>query len=156
MPEERHTELMKADRPSVPNSPLWDELLAAPRHNPRELIARNITTDKGVYMWVRGGLPIYAGRAKGKAGLQDRLKAHLATGLDLSRSTFRSWVAVTVLDIDRSTTRQRPSVMTVAQVQQVNEWVSRCQVGWITRATAAEVIQFEKTLLNAWKPPLNR
>lgn len=147
---------MKIDGFTAPSGPLWVEVLGAPRYDPCELVVRDITTEKGVYVWVRDGSPIYAGRAKGKVGLQDRLRAHLTTGLDLFRATFRSWVAVSILDVGCSTTRQRRSVTTVAQVQQVNEWVSSCQVGWITRATAADVMQFEETLLNAWKPLLNR
>jgi len=148
--------VVNTDRATGPNGPLWAELLDAKRYEAKTLSARDIPTDKGVYVWVREGSPVYTGRAKGANGLRDRLRAHLATGSDLSRSTFRSWVAVTILDVPRSVTRQRPSVMTDLQIQRVNDWVASCSLGWVTRPTVPEVVQFESDLLDAWKPPLNR
>lgn len=147
---------MDTDDVAGPDGPLWAELLDAKRYEPRTLSARDLPTDKGVYIWVREGLPVYAGRAKGANGLRDRLSAHLAKGPDLSRSTFRSWVAVTILGVSRPVTRQRPSVMTDLQIQRVNDCVAGCRLGWITRPTSPQVIQFEHDLLDAWKPPLNR
>ncbi|WP_349815175.1 GIY-YIG nuclease family protein [Curtobacterium sp. MCBD17_040] len=98
---------------------------------------------------------MYAGRAKGRDGLRGRLSVHLSTGPDLSRSTFRSWVAVSVLDVPRPVTRQRPTVMTEEQVAQVNAWITSCYVGWVEKPTVAATIAFEEALLREWKPRLN-
>jgi hypothetical protein len=147
---------MMTENGGVPTGPSWDEILSVEFLDPRAMRPEDVPTLKGIYVWIRDGSPVYAGRAKGIDGLRGRLKAHLALGRDLSRSTFRSWVAVSILGLPRSETRRRPSVMTDSQVRQVNDWISACRVGWITRATAGEVVEFEKQLLQAWKPPLNR
>jgi hypothetical protein len=137
------------------DSPLWTQVHAARKHDPRSLRRGDIPTAPGVYIWFRDGQPVYAGRAKGAKGLQDRLSIHLATTLGLSRSTFRASVASELLGLDRAVTRARPTVTTLEQVALVNDWISSCQLAWIEFDTVDATIAFEDALILEWRPPLN-
>lgn len=115
----------------------------------------DIPTGPGVYVWFRDDEPIYVGEARGKRGLRGRLRAHLAIGQDLSRSTFRASVAVRQLGVDRATARLRPSVLSPAQVAIVNEWIAECDLAWVECASQEEAHNLEIRLRWAWLPPFN-
>jgi transposase InsO family protein len=135
--------------------PYWARAVEVSRHHPRAIAARDIPASPGVYIWFRDGEPIYVGEAKGAKGLKGRVRAHLATGIDLSRSTLRASVAVAELGVTRAFARQRPSVMTADQITHVNDWLSGCELGWHERATPASAHELEVNLRNEWTPPLN-
>ncbi|TFB71884.1 GIY-YIG nuclease family protein [Cryobacterium glaciale] len=108
-----------------------------------------------MYIWFRDGEPVYVGEAKGVQGLRGRLRAHLAIGTDLSRSTLRASVAVAQLGVTRAYARQRPSVMTDAEITLVNEWLTACELGWRECATGPAAHDLEVKLRSEWTPPLN-
>ena len=135
-----------------PGSMEWQELLAHPRHAARLLQIRSIPDGPGVYAWFREGDCVYVGKA---SNLRMRLRAHLATSLDLSRSTLRSWVAVRELGLPREYTRRRPTAMTAVQVAVVNDWLSRCELTWVPTRSKDEADFLEASLLGSWRPPIN-
>ena len=96
------------------------------------------------------------GEAKGAERLRGRLRAHLRTRVDLSRSTLRASVAVQLLGVARSTARKRPSVMTPERVAAVNQWLRACELAWVVCQDAAAAHHLESTLRIEWLPPLNR
>jgi hypothetical protein len=130
-------------------------MVGVERHDPRLLKLSAIPKSQGVYIWFRDGEPVYVGEALGAKGLRDRLRAHLATGIDLSHSTLRASVAVEQLGVERSVARRRPSVMTPEQVSVVNEWLVSCELGWTECASAREAHELEVALRSDWLPPLN-
>lgn len=71
----------------------WHEVRAIARFPAANLSAKGIPSVPGVYVWFREGEPIYVGEACGSEGLKGRLRAHLASGVDLSRSSLRASVA---------------------------------------------------------------
>ncbi|WP_436793488.1 hypothetical protein [Actinospongicola halichondriae] len=146
-------------RTSMPpeGSTAWQTMLTADRKAAADLDPDTIPTSPGVYAWFRDDAPVYAGRAVAKYGLKGRLKRnHLATGLDLSHSSFRRNVCEHLLGIATSVTRQRPTVMTEEQVSVVNAWIRECDVTWVTFETGDEAKDFEKTLLGDWMPPFSK
>ena len=66
----------------------WPSLLQLARTPAGALKPSMVPTAPGVYVWFRDEEPVYAGKAAGAEGLRDRLSKHLASGLDLSRSSF--------------------------------------------------------------------
>lgn len=103
----------------------WRRLLAAPRVAAATLMAEDLPATPGVYVWLRDGKPVYAGRALTKGGLRTRVgRRHLDTSLDLSHSSFRRTVCEHLLGIPTAVSRQRPSVMTEDQVATVNDWIA--------------------------------
>ncbi|WP_411910658.1 GIY-YIG nuclease family protein [Actinotalea sp. M2MS4P-6] len=134
----------------------WDEVRAITRRPVEGLSARDIPNAPGVYVWFREGEPVYVGEARGAGGLRGRLRAHLATGVDLSRSTLRASVAVKELGISRAHARSRPSHVTPDQVEAVNRWLRSCDLGWVTCDTADGAHELEARLRAEWLPPLNR
>ena len=133
----------------------WSQAVAVGKHRPRSLRPRDIPTSPGVYIWFRDCEPVYVGEAKGVQGLQGRLRAHLAIGTDLSRSTLRASVAVAQLGVTRAYARQRPSVMTDAEITLVNAWLTTCELGWQECATGPAAHELEVRLRSEWTPPLN-
>ena len=85
----------------------WQEIRGVSRVPVRALSPSEFPTSPGVCVWFHGDEPIYIGEAGGALGLRQRLKDHLATGPDLSRSTLRATVAVAELGVDRNTARAR-------------------------------------------------
>lgn len=143
--------------PFPKDSEAWLAMSGVTRHPAWTLDPKSIPSEPGVYTWYRDGEPIYAGRAVAKRGLRGRLAGnHLATGLDLSHSSFRRNVCDHVLGIPTSVTRQRPTVMTDDQVSVVNDWIRGCEVAWLTFETVDEAKRFERELLGDWKPPLSK
>jgi hypothetical protein len=136
--------------------PSWQRALSATRHSASSLERQSIPASPGVYIWFQGNGPVYIGEAKGKQGLRQRLGAHLATTVDLSRSTLRASVAVAQLGLSRKVARQRPTVVTESQVALVNEWLASCEIGWIECESAASAHTLESLLRAEWLPPLNR
>lgn len=134
----------------------WHEVRAIVRLPAANLSAKGIPSVPGVYVWFREGEPIFLGEACGSEGLKGRLRAHLASGVDLSRSTLRASVAVQELGISRAYARTRPGVVTQEQVNLVNHWLRACEVGWIPCKSAATAHVLEKRLRAEWLPPLNR
>jgi hypothetical protein len=140
---------MKTDRPH------WSQVLKVVRHEPRSIPSGTIPTNAGVYVWFRDGAPVSVGEARGAQGLRGRLRAHLATGTDLSRSTLRASVAVAELGVTRAYVRQRPSVMTPTQILRINDWLGDCELGWLECRTSAEAHALEVGLRSEWLPPPN-
>jgi hypothetical protein len=110
----------------------------------------------GVYALYRSGVAVYVGRAIGALGLRGRLRSHLATGVDLSRSSFRRNVYDDLGVAPTEVTRMRPSAITAAQVAKVNEWVQQCEVAWAECQSAKEAFWLEVKLRREWLPTLNR
>jgi hypothetical protein len=115
---------------------------------------KTIPENPGVYAWRRAGEVVYLGVAK--TSLRQRLRAHLATVPDLSRSTLRASVAVQELGVDRATARARPAVISVEQAEVVNAWLRGCDVAWVAQGSADSAVTLEGRLLRQRKPPLNR
>lgn len=135
----------------------WEQMNARPRRSGAELTSSEVPRSFGVYSWYREGRPVYAGRAVGAKGLYGRVwRNHLATGPDLSRSSFRRNVCDHLGIADTSVTRIRPTRLTAADVQPVNEWIRDCEVAWIEFDTVEEAKAFEDRLLAEWMPPLSR
>uniref|UniRef100_UPI003F490F93 GIY-YIG nuclease family protein n=1 Tax=Paenarthrobacter ureafaciens TaxID=37931 RepID=UPI003F490F93 len=133
----------------------WKRALNLAEPLPLPVTQSGIPVAPGVYIWFRDGYPIYVGRAIGKKGLRQRLRAHLAQGPDLSRSTLRASVAVSQINVSRSIARRRPSIMTAQQIALVNDWIAECQLGWIACDTRPEALILEKNLRDEWLPELN-
>jgi len=111
----------------------------------------------GVYAWYRDDEAIYIGRAGGAEGLRGRVwKEHLATGTDLSRSSFRRNVCEHLGIAATSRTRLRPTVMTIGEVARVNEWIQRCEVAWIECHTDDNASGLEVQMKREWRPPLTK
>lgn len=138
--------------PTHPDTPEWQDVIARPRRIAGTVQRADVPSKPGVYAWFRDGVCVYLGKA---SDLRSRLASHLASSLDLSRSTLRSWVAVRELGLAREYTRRRPTVMTDDQVAVVNEWIRTCELAWTTTATKEEAAALESRLLRAWHPPIN-
>lgn len=120
-------------------------------------MAEDLPATPGVYVWLRDGKPVYAGRALTKGGLRTRVgRRHLDTSLDLSHSSFRRNVCEHLLGIPTTVSRQQPSVMTEDQVATVNDWIAGCEVGWLPFHGPEKARTFERDLLAGWKPPLSK
>lgn len=115
----------------------------------------DIPVSPGIYVWFHDDEPIYVGEARGKSGLRGRLRAHLSTGSDLSRSTFRASVAVRELGVDRAVARSRPPLLTLDQVAIVNEWIAGCDISWVECSSREEAHDLEVRLRWAWLPTFN-
>jgi protein-disulfide isomerase-like protein with CxxC motif len=103
---------------------LWSRLNAVPRISATELTGGVIPQTPGVYAWYHKDKPIYAGRAVGAKGLRDRVwRDHMATGLDISRSSFRRNVCDHLGIANTSFTRARPTRLTQEDVEPVNMWI---------------------------------
>lgn len=141
--------------PSHPG-PQWAKAHAVTRHAVSQLRSEDIPRTPGVYIWFRDGEPVYVGEARGEKGLRGRLAAHRASDVDLSRSTLRASVAVAELGVSRTRARSRPSVMTTDEVAIVNEWLARCELGWMECPSPESAHDLETALRREWLPPLNR
>ncbi|MFB9309793.1 hypothetical protein BJY17_000750 [Agromyces hippuratus] len=146
---------VREPQPSAPvsrSSQEWTDVLEAPRTRSSALNKAEIPAQPGLYAWFRDGECLYLGIA---GDLRDRLTSHRSASNDLSRSTFRSWVAVHVLGLDRATTRQRPSIVTDDQARAVNAWIAACDLAWLTQATREDAAVLESSLLAEQQPLLN-
>lgn len=130
----------------------WESVRSQRRNLAGSLNRAQIPTGPGVYAWFRDGECVYLGKA---SSLRPRLATHLATSLDLSRSTLRSWVAVRELGLERAYTRQRPSAMTPEQVGVVTAWIHHCELTWVETESASSAAALESALLAQWRPPIN-
>ena len=137
---------------TVPQSSEWQSVLAQPRRAASTLTRLDIPTSAGVYAWFQSDECVYLGKA---SSLRSRLRTHLGTSNDLSRSTLRSWVAVRELGLDRAHTRHRPSLMTTEQVAVVNAWIRSCDLAWVETDTNEDAAALEARLLADWRPPIN-
>ena len=124
----------------------WAGALSTVTSRPMPISSAEVPLSPGIYIWFQDGEPIYVGEARGAQGLRGRLRAHLATTSDLSRSTFRASVAARQLGLQRSVVRQRPSVMNAEQIAIVNAWVSSCEIGWIECQSSVEAHELEVNL----------
>lgn len=131
----------------------WPGILAAPRRANAGLKQRDIPTSPGVYAWFQGEECVYLGVA---SNLRRRLSTHRRKTTDLSRSTLRASVAVTLLGITRARARQRPSATTPDEIAVITTWFTTAAVTWIECGTADEARAAERYLLDTRQPPLNR
>lgn len=136
----------------APTSDDWKTVLSQRRRLAGSLVPAQIPRGPGVYAWIRDGGCVYLGKA---SNLRSRLSTHLATSLDLSRSTLRSWVAVRELGLERAYTRRRPSAMTPDQVRVVTAWIHSCELAWVETESAVSAAALESALLKHWRPPIN-
>lgn len=137
--------------------PLWKLMSDQPRLAASMMTSSNVPKSYGVYAWFRDGGPVYAGRAVGAQGLHERVwRNHMATGADLSRSSFRRNVCDHLSVADTSVTKVRPTLLTADDVEPVNAWIRECEVSWIEFETVNEAKDFERRLLAEWMPPLSR
>ncbi len=109
----------------------------------------------GVYALYRGAEPVYLGLAVVHGGIRRRLRDHLDTRLDLSRSPFRRGVAEHLgLAADRGG-KLRPQLMTPELQDAVDEWVATCELAWLEASNSEDARTLEQQLLAERKPPLN-
>jgi hypothetical protein len=142
---------------AVTSGPLWARMNAQPRRSAAALLQSDVPTTPGVYVWYRDGEPLYAGRAVGRAGLQERIWGdHLRTGHDLSRSSFRRIVCDHLGIAPTSRTTLRPTLMTAAEVEPLNRWIRECEVAWVECNSPKEAERLEKMLRAEWMAPLSR
>jgi hypothetical protein len=139
---------------SDPRTITWGGLERLRWHAVRDLSAADLPRAPGVYIWRRLGEIVYIGEAK--TGLRNRLRAHLSTRPDLSRSTLRASVAVIALGIDRKVARSRPTLLEQAEVDVVNAWLRECDLAWVICSDGAEAHALEMRLRAERLPPLNR
>lgn len=133
----------------------WRRIYDLDRVPVAEVNPRDIPRLPGVYAWFSGDAPVYAGKASGKGGLRGRLSKHLATDLDLSRSSLRRNVAEHLLGIPTTVTRQRPTQMTKEDIAVVNAWIHRLALCWLVMPSSETAVTFERQLLGEWMPPLS-
>jgi hypothetical protein len=149
--------LLPSEHRDGPYGAEWEELLAAPRASPGALRAQGPTglpTAPGVYVWSHGEEIVYTGRATGASGLRGRVWSdHLSTRPDLSKSTFRRWVAVHELGVTRADAKNHR--FAAHEVAAVNAWVDSCRIGWIERETKRDARRLEHGVLSVWEPPFN-
>ena len=130
--------------------------VSAPAFTPVAAITlHDIPSAPGVYAWARNGKVVYLGVAASGGGLRSRIRTHLGTSTDLSRSAFRRAVAEHVLNTP-GTARKRVRTLDVKDVAVVNTWVSECSLGWIETARADEARRLEERLLTQHRPLLNK
>lgn len=128
-----------------------------PRHPVAALNTDDVPTLPGVYAWYLAGDAVYSGRAAGRTGLRGRIWSnHLATGVDLSRSSFRRNVCEHLGIANTTSTKARPPTLAPADVHLVNEWIRRCDIAWLECDSAVDARRLEKLLHAEWMPPLSR
>ena len=126
----------------------------APVFTPAASITLNeIPLSPGVYAWARDGKVVYVGVAASGGGLRSRIRTHLGTSTDLSRSAFRRSVAEHLLGI---TSRKRLRTLGVKDAAVVNSWVRECSLGWIETPRADEARELTERLLAQHRPLLNK
>ena len=136
---------------------LWQRMESQPRLSAASIVREDVPTRRGLYAWYRDGEAVYSGRALGADGLYGRIwKDHLRTSNDLSRSSFRRNVCDYLGIAPTSRTTIRPTVMTAADIEPINRWISECEVAWIECQSANEAKALEKALHAEWLPPLSR
>lgn len=135
----------------------WSRLFSMPRRPVMTLSRDDLPTAPGVYVWFRQGEPVYSGVAAGSGGLRARVgRYHLATGPDLSRSSFRRNVCEHLGVATVARAKERPSVLAAADVEPVNAWVRMCEIAWIECPSPEEAKALERALHREWLPPLSR
>lgn len=130
----------------------WHRILSEARHHVDQLPLAEVPCEPGVHAWFREGRCVHLGET---GNLRSRLRTHLSTSHDLSRSTFRSWVAVREVVRTREYTRRRPSVMTDDEIAVVTAWIRECDVAWVTTNTKRDAAQLKAALIADSRPPLN-
>jgi excinuclease UvrABC nuclease subunit len=130
----------------------WDRILSEARHQVDQLALPEVPSEPGVHAWFREGRCVYVCET---GNLRSRLRTHLSTSRDLSRSTFRSWVAVREVGRAREYTRRRPSVMTDDEIAVVTAWIRECSVAWITTNTKKDAALLKAALVAEHRPSLN-
>ena len=126
----------------------------APTFTPAASITlQEIPSSPGIYAWARDGKVVYVGVAASGGGLRSRIRTHLGTSTDLSRSAFRRAVAEHLLGI---TSRKQLRTLDVKDAAVVNSWVRECSLGWIESARADEARALAERLLAQHRPLLNK
>ena len=113
-----------------------------------------IQSAPGVYAWAHHDDVVYLAAAP--SGLRSRIRTHLGTATDLSRSAFRRAVAKHVLETGPASSGKRTRTLNAQDVAVVNAWVRECSVGWIETTNADEARELEEHLLSQHQPLLNR
>ncbi len=136
---------------------LWQRLNGLSRHAAEQLTERDVPATPGVYAWYRNAEPVYSGRAVGRKGLRSRIwHEQLKTGSDLSYSSFRRDVSAHLGVAPTVRTKVRPTVMTAAEIEVVNQWILGCEVAWIECSSPNEAETLEQMLHAEWTPRLAR
>ena len=132
----------------------WHDVARLPFRPVDEIVVREIPDAPGIHVWRRDREPVYLGEAR--TSLRGRLRAHLATVPDLSRSTLRAAVAVEALGVDRAVARARPPVLTVEQIAVADAWLRGCELAWVITTTGEKAHALEGRLRRERLPRLNR
>ncbi|MFF2496612.1 hypothetical protein [Agromyces sp. NPDC058064] len=135
--------------------PAWAPLLRAPRRSMGALADAEVPSRPGVCAVFDMDEPVFLGKGTGQAGLRGRIRAHLATDADLSRSTLRASVAVDVLGVSRWTARQRPASLPDWAVASVNERLSEFHIAWVECSNADEASDLKRRMLTEFRPEYN-
>ncbi|GGE95191.1 hypothetical protein [Mycetocola zhadangensis] len=133
----------------------WARILEERPFEVGTLNISEVPTGPGVHIWSHDGDVVFLGEALGKKGLRGRIRIHLATGRDLSNSTFRTAVAARLLRMGRNEARSRPPVLSGVQFNWVNDWIASCEVRWLECSTPEEAHAMRMRLQADWLPPLN-
>ncbi|MET4638148.1 hypothetical protein ABIE24_001372 [Mycetocola sp. 2940] len=143
------------DERSESRGPEWARMMKQRSWDVDDITAPDIPTAPGVHVWSHDGEPVFVGEAVGTKGLRGRIREHLATGPDLSRSTFRASVAVDLLRIDRETARSRLTVLRPVQISVVNDWIRECELTWLECGSPATAQSLKFRMREEWLPRLN-
>jgi len=133
----------------------WERVMKLRRRRVGKMATTDIPLAPGVLVFFDGEIPVFVGEGVGKRGLRGRMQQHRATGTNLSSSTLRASVAVEVLGVSRWTARQRPSVLPIDMIEQVNETVAEFGVAWLACATPDEAHDLKRQLWAEYKPEYN-
>ena len=144
---------MTADGP--PSSHEWHEILAGPTIPVRELAKETLPDAPGIYLWRRGGHPVYVGMATSLRGRA--WSKHLGAGVSLSGSSLRRNVCELLFGIPPSITGSPGKrKVTAPQAAAIRAWLLDCDLSWLQCPTAHDAGQLERRLRSEYLPSLNR
>lgn len=130
----------------------WNPLVE-PRHSSSGVIATMVPRSPGVYAWFFGDELVYVGMG---SNLRRRLRNHLSTSPDLSRSAFRRNVSEFLSIAAVRQCRVRPTTLSDEQISPINKWIRRCDVAFTTFDDVADAEACEMATIRWLAPRLNR
>ncbi|GAA2175692.1 hypothetical protein GCM10009846_26560 [Agrococcus versicolor] len=132
----------------------WYTLLERPRLRVSSLEIGSVPNTPGLDVWMRDGEVVYLGST---SNLRGRVRTHLSTSLDLSRSALRRHVGELLLGIPHSALRDRVAPPAGAHdVDVVASWLADCSLGWLECGSRMEARGTKVELLEMWLPVLQR
>ena len=126
----------------------WTQMNDATRHAASLVTRSDIPRQPGVYAWYRDGIPVYVGKATGREGLRQRAWSnHMARGRGaMSGSAFRRNVAEYLGFAAAGAIKTNTSILSDAEVSEVNSWIRDCHLAWVETSTAASAVALESAL----------